>query len=120
MRAACALARQALEVASRMVKPGVTTQAIDQAVFEFCVAQGAYPSPLGYMGFPKCVSTSVNDIAMHGIPDDRPLEDGDIINVDVTLYFNGFHGDTSSTFSVGKPSKEALSVCEVALKARDA
>jgi len=70
-------------------------------VFDMSMAHGAYPSPLNYKGFPKSVCTSVNNVVCHGIPDDRPLADGDIINVDVTVYLNGFHGDCSSTFLVG-------------------
>lgn len=117
MRAACALARETLEVAGRCVAPGVTTDAIDAVVHDFVVSRGAYPSPLGYLRFPKSVSTSVNDILAHGIPDDRPLEDGDVLNIDVTVYLGGFHGDTSSMFLVGQPDPEALQLCLTALRA---
>lgn len=117
MRAAGALAREALEVAGRAVAPGVTTDAIDAVVHDFAISRGAYPSPLGYMGFPKSVSTSVNDIIAHGIPDDRPLEDGDIVNIDVTLFVGGHHGDTSSMFLVGRPEASAVALCQSAQQA---
>lgn len=120
MRAAGALAREALEVAGRMVEPGVTTDAIDAAVHDFIISRGAYPSPLGYMGFPKAICTSVNDVIAHGIPDSRSLEDGDIVNVDVTVYLNGYHGDTSSMFLAGRPSQQAAALCEAARQAMNA
>eukprot|EP00929_Paragymnodinium_shiwhaense_P074737 TRINITY_DN38252_c0_g1_i1.p1 TRINITY_DN38252_c0_g1~~TRINITY_DN38252_c0_g1_i1.p1 ORF type:complete len:444 (-),score=102.55 TRINITY_DN38252_c0_g1_i1:103-1434(-) len=120
MREACALAREALELAGKMVKPGITTEEIDIAVFDFCVARGAYPSPLCYMGYPKSVCTSVNDIIAHGIPDNRKLKDGDVLNIDVTVYLNGFHGDTSSMFVAGRPSRSALNLCKAAQAAMDA
>ncbi|CAE8620468.1 unnamed protein product [Polarella glacialis] len=118
MRVACALAREALEVAGRAVAAGVTTDQIDAAVHEFIVSRGAYPSPLGYMGFPKSVCCSVNDVLAHGIPDDRPLQDGDILNVDVTVFIGGHHGDTSSMFVVGsKPDPAALHLCKAGQRA---
>lgn len=79
----------------------MTTDQIDQVVHNEIIKLNAYPSPLRYMGFPKSICTSVNNIACHGIPDDRPLMDGDIINIDITLFYNGFHGDCSKTFLVG-------------------
>lgn len=117
MREACRLAAECLTMVGDHVAPGVTTADIDKLVHEFIVQRDAYPSPLNYHGFPKSVCTSVNEVVCHGIPDDRKLEDGDIINVDVTSYFpakNGFHGDTSATFYVGRPSEEAIRVTEVA------
>ncbi|PFH44865.1 hypothetical protein AMATHDRAFT_72164 [Amanita thiersii Skay4041] len=101
IRAAANLAKRTREYGGSLVKPGVTTNEIDKAVHEFVVTHGAYPSPLGYKGFPKSCCTSVNNIIAHGIPDDRPLEDGDIVNIDVTVYLDGYHGDTSQTFPVG-------------------
>ena len=86
MRKACELARNVLVSASKLIKPGVTTQMIDDFVFDMATQNGAYPSPLNYRGFPKSVCTSVNNCACHGIPDSRALIDGDIINVDVTVY----------------------------------
>ncbi|XP_078429705.1 methionine aminopeptidase 1D isoform X1 [Wolffia australiana] len=88
MRAAGKLAAEVLSFAGTLVKPGITTDEIDQAVHQMIIDNGAYPSPLGYGGFPKSVCTSVNECICHGIPDSRPLEDGDIINIDVTVYLN--------------------------------
>lgn len=120
MRAAGALAREALEVAGRVVEPGITTDAVDAAVHDFICSRGAYPSPLGYMGFPKAICTSVNDVFGHGIPDSRPLEEGDIMNVDVTVYLDGYHGDTSCMFFAGRPTKRAALLCETTRKAMQA
>ncbi|KAJ3695877.1 hypothetical protein LUZ60_001254 [Juncus effusus] len=113
MRASGKLAAQVLQFAGTLVKPGVTTDEIDKAVHEMIIENGAYPSPLGYCGFPKSVCTSVNECICHGIPDSRPLEDGDIINIDVTVYLNGYHGDTSATFFCGGVEEEARQLVEV-------
>jgi methionyl aminopeptidase len=121
---------EALKVASRMaadtlllvgekIRPGMSTDEIDKIVHEDTVRRGARPSPLNYRGFPKSVCTSVNEVVCHGIPGKRILRDGDIVNVDVTTFYNGFHGDTSATFYVGTPSAEARKVTEVARKALD-
>mmetsp|Transcript_73672 Transcript_73672/g.213412 ORF Transcript_73672/g.213412 Transcript_73672/m.213412 type:complete len:404 (-) Transcript_73672:141-1352(-) len=107
MRASGRLAREILDMAGRMVKVGVTTDEIDTAVHEAIVAAGAYPSPLNYHGFPKSCCTSVNEVICHGIPDARPLEEGDIINIDITTYLDGFHGDCSEMFVAGEPDPEA-------------
>jgi len=120
MREACALAREVLEVAGHAVHPGVSTDEIDCIAHDFIISRGAYPSPLGYAGYPKSISTSVNDIVAHGIPDDRPLQDGDILNIDVTVFIGGYHGDTSSMFLVGKPDKSALQLCRNAKRATSA
>lgn len=101
MKASGRLAAQVLEYAGTLAKPGVTTDQIDKAVHKMIIDAGAYPSPLNYGGFPKSVCTSVNECVCHGIPDDRPLEDGDIVNIDVTVYLDGYHGDTSRMFYVG-------------------
>ena len=100
MRKASAVARDALAHAGARVAPGVTTAQLDALVHDHIVARGAYPSPLGYMGFPKSCCTSVNEVVLHGIPDDRPLRGGDIVNIDVSAYVDGVHGDTSRTFLV--------------------
>ncbi|XP_031117084.1 methionine aminopeptidase 1D, chloroplastic/mitochondrial [Ipomoea triloba] len=113
MRASGRLAAQVLQYAGTLVKPGITTDEIDQAVHQMIIDNGAYPSPLGYGGFPKSVCTSVNECICHGIPDSRPLEDGDIINIDVTVYLNGYHGDTSATFFVGDVDEEARNLVQV-------
>ncbi|GAA0159732.1 metalloprotease [Lithospermum erythrorhizon] len=104
MRAAGELAARVLEYAGTLVRPSVTTNEIDKAVHQMIIDAGAYPSPLGYGGFPKSVCTSVNECMCHGIPDSRQLQDGDIINIDVTVYLNGYHGDTSKTFFCGDVS----------------
>ncbi|TRM70382.1 peptidase M24, structural domain-containing protein [Schizophyllum amplum] len=100
MRAACRLAAQTLQLAGDLLRPGISTAAIDALVHAFIVSCGAYPSPLGYGGFPKACCTSVNNIAVHGIPDGRPLLPGDIVTIDVTVYLDGYHGDTARTFLV--------------------
>jgi methionyl aminopeptidase len=102
MRRACRLAREVLDLAGEAVDVGVTTDKLDEIVHEACIARSAYPSPLNYYGFPKSCCTSVNEVICHGIPDCRPLAEGDIVNIDVTLYVDGFHGDLNETFLVGR------------------
>ena len=102
MRRTGALAAEVLIAACEQVRAGVTTDAIDRFVHDAAVTAGAYPSPLGYRGYPKSVCTSVNEVICHGIPDSRRIADGDIINVDVTVYREGVHGDTSVTLMVGE------------------
>ncbi|TMW44646.1 hypothetical protein DOY81_010275 [Sarcophaga bullata] len=102
MRDSCRLAANILKSCENIVKVGVTTDEIDCFVHDKIILSNAYPSPLRYGGFPKSVCTSVNNVACHGIPDDRPLQDGDIINVDITVFFNGYHGDCSRTFVCGE------------------
>ena len=101
MRTAGALAADILRQAGEFVKPGITTDDIDVFVHELTVANGAYPSPLNYHGYPKSVCTSVNEVICHGIPDSTVLREGDIINLDVTCFIDGVHGDTNATFFVG-------------------
>ncbi|KAG5528771.1 hypothetical protein RHGRI_029438 [Rhododendron griersonianum] len=119
MRASGRLAAQVLEYAGSLVKPGITTDEIDQAVHQMIIDNGAYPSPLGYGGFPKSVCTSVNECICHGIPDSRALEDGDIVNIDVTVYLNGYHGDTSKTFYCGEVDEEAKKLVQVTKECLD-
>ena len=107
MRVAGRLAAQALELCGSMVRPGVTTDAIDRAGHEFLLDHGAYPSTLGYRGFPKSLCTSVNEVVCHGIPDSTVLRDGDIVNVDITAYVDGVHGDTDATYFVGEVDEES-------------
>ncbi|KAH7652222.1 Peptidase M24 methionine aminopeptidase protein [Dioscorea alata] len=119
MRAACELAARVLDFAGTLVRPTITTNEIDKAVHKMIIDAGAYPSPLGYGGFPKSVCTSVNECMCHGIPDSRRLQDGDIINIDVTVYLNGYHGDTSKTFLCGKvnePMQRLVRVTEECLQ----
>ncbi len=112
MRVAGRLAAQATQLAGEHCKPGVTTDEIDRVVHEFLCDHGAYPSTLGYKGFPKSCCTSLNEVVCHGIPDSTVIEDGDIINVDVTAYLDGVHGDTDATFCVGNVSEEARLLVE--------
>ena len=106
MRIAGAAAKDILRRAGEMVRPGITTDEIDIFVHDACIEMGGYPSPLNYHGYPKSVCTSVNEVICHGIPDSRVLEDGDVINLDVTIYLNGVHGDTNATFAVGDISQQ--------------
>uniref|UniRef100_A0A182U821 Methionine aminopeptidase n=1 Tax=Anopheles melas TaxID=34690 RepID=A0A182U821_9DIPT len=101
MRESCRLAATILNSACSFAKAGVTTDEIDGFVHEETIKANAYPSPLRYLGFPKSVCTSVNNVACHGIPDDRKLLDGDIVNIDITVFFNGYHGDCSRMVLVG-------------------
>lgn len=119
MRAAGKLAATVLAHAGTLVKPGVTTDEIDQVVHKMIIDAGAYPSPLNYGKFPKSVCTSVNECVCHGIPDSRPLEEGDIVNIDVTVFLDGHHGDTSRMFYAGTPAPEAKQLCEVTKLALD-
>ncbi|MPZ65227.1 MAG: type I methionyl aminopeptidase [Pseudonocardiaceae bacterium] len=106
MRVASKVAAQALAEGGRAVAPGVTTDEVDRVVHDFLCDQGAYPSTLGYRGFPKSCCTSLNEVICHGIPDSTVIEDGDIVNIDVTAYLGGVHGDTNATFLAGNVSEE--------------
>lgn len=117
MRVAGKMAAETLVLVGDKLRPGMTTGEIDALVHEDTVRRGARPAPLHYRGFPKSVCTSINEVVCHGIPGSRALEDGDIINVDITTIYNGFHGDTSATFYIGKPSADARHVVEVARRA---
>ncbi|KAK9832038.1 hypothetical protein WJX81_000819 [Elliptochloris bilobata] len=119
LRAACRLAREVLDKAHAAIRPGVTTDEIDHVVHEATIAAGAYPSPLNYFNFPKSVCTSVNEVICHGIPDRRPLEDGDIVNVDVTAYLNGYHGDLNETYVVGNVDDASKRLIRVTSEALD-
>jgi len=107
LRVACKLGREVLDEAAAAMGAGVTTDEIDRVVHEACVDRDCYPSPLNYYRFPKSCCTSVNEVICHGIPDLRPLQNGDICNVDVTVYHGGFHGDLNETFLIGEISPEA-------------
>jgi len=106
MRRAGRVAAEILQLAGDQVAPGVTTDTLDAVVHEAAVDRGAYPSPLNYKGFPKSVCTSINEVICHGIPDDRALRDGEIVNIDVTVFLDGVHGDTNATFLVGQVDPE--------------
>ena len=114
MRRAGRAAAEVLAEISRAVRPGITTEELDVLAHEACIARGAYPSPLNYHGFPKAICTSVNEVILHGIPDSRPLEEGDIVSLDVTLYLDGVHGDCCGTVAVGKVDDESRRLLAVA------
>jgi Xaa-Pro aminopeptidase len=101
MRTAGRLGREVLDIAALAVRPGVTCDEIDTLVHDACIKRNCYPSPLNYMRFPKSVCTSVNEVICHGVPDGYELQKGDIINLDVTVYYNGFHADLNETYFVG-------------------
>ena len=105
---------------ARHVAPGVTTDELDRIGHEFLVDHGAYPSTLGYKGFPKSLCTSLNEVICHGIPDDTVLRDGDIVNVDITAFIDGVHGDTNATFLVGDVDEESRLLVERTREATDA
>lgn len=119
MREVGRLAGDSLMRVSELIRPGVTTDEINAFVHADTLKKGARPAPLGYRNgdsppFPKSVCTSINEVVCHGIPSGRALRDGDIVNVDITHIYRGFHGDTSATFYVGRPSEQAKLVTEVA------
>ncbi|KAL9968461.1 hypothetical protein ACROYT_G026838 [Oculina patagonica] len=120
MRTACRTARKVLNIARDNVKVGVTTEDIDKVVHQAAISLGAYPSPLNYKRFPKSVCTSVNNVAVHGIPDSRPLQDGDIISVDVSVYIGGVHGDMCETYLVGSVDKQGQRLLESSQRCLDA
>ena len=113
MRKACKITAAARALAGEMVRPGMTTEAIDKAVREFIVSQGAKPSFLGYRGFPASTCISVNNTVIHGIPGGKVLQEGDIVSVDVGAYYKGFHGDCAATFPCGAISAEAQRLIDV-------
>ncbi|XP_075258066.1 methionine aminopeptidase 1D, mitochondrial-like [Convolutriloba macropyga] len=116
MREAGGLARHVLQIVANNLQEGISTEEIDLIVFNEVIRCGAYPSPLGYRGFPKSCCTSINNILCHGIPDDTKLRNSDIINVDVTVFLDGYHGDTSRTFVIGQDldqsGRDLVSICE--------
>ncbi len=113
MRKAGRLAAEALDMITPFVQPGVTTEELDVRVLEFALDHNAVPAPLNYRGFPKAICTSINHVVCHGIPGPKPLREGDIINIDVTLIVDGWHGDTSRMYPVGAISRRAERLIEV-------
>ncbi len=108
------LALATLDLVAENIRPGLKTDEINTLVHEFTIKNGAVPAPLNYRGFPKSVCVSINEVICHGIPGDRVLEDGNIVNVDVTPILNGYYADTSKTFFVGTPGKKALDIVHIA------
>jgi methionyl aminopeptidase len=113
LRRSCRAAARVLQETGAAVAPGVTTDALDVICHEAYIRRGGYPSTLNYHGYPKSLCTSVNEVICHGIPDSRPLEDGDIVNLDVTIFLEGMHGDTNATFPVGDVDQQSLHLIEV-------
>jgi methionyl aminopeptidase len=112
MRAAGRIAGLARDEVGRHVRPGITTDELDRIGHEFLLDHGAYPSTLGYKGFPKSLCSSVNEVICHGIPDDLPLQDGDVVKIDITAYLDGVHGDTCGTYFAGEPAEEVRLLSE--------
>ena len=110
---ACRAAAEVLAEGARALEPGITTDAIDAIVHDAYIARGGYPSTLNYHGYPKALCTSVNEVILHGIPDSRPLQDGDIVNLDVTIYLEGMHGDCSGTYAVGEADEASRRLMRV-------
>lgn len=117
MRKAGRLAAEALDMLAAFVAPGVETARLDSLAREFALDHKAIPAPLNYRGFPKSICTSINHVVCHGIPNDKPLKDGDIVNIDVTLIVDGWHGDTSRMFGVGMISRRAERLIDVTYEA---
>lgn len=117
MRSAGRAARRVLGAVAAEVAPGVTTDHLDAVCHQACIDEGGYPSPLNYKGYPKSLCTSVNEVICHGIPDSRPLADGDIVNCDVTIFLDGVHGDHSETFLVGDVDEASRQLVKVTREA---
>jgi methionyl aminopeptidase len=117
MRRAGRLAAEALDMLVAHVRPGVTTEQLDDLIVEFALDHGAIPAPLNYRGFPKSICTSINHVVCHGIPGPKPLREGDIVNIDVTLVLDGWHGDTSRMYAVGAISRRAERLIDVTYEA---
>ncbi|GAB2860672.1 type I methionyl aminopeptidase [Actinocorallia aurea] len=117
MRVAGRIAAQALEEVGKAVRPGITTDELDAVGHEFLLDHGAYPSTLGYRGFPKSLCSSINEVICHGIPDDTVVRDGDIVNIDITAFVGGVHGDTNATFLAGEVPEESRLLVERTLEA---
>lgn len=112
IRRAGKIAADTLQLVGEAIRPGVTTDELDVIAHEYMISQGAYPSTLHYMGYPKSICTSINEVICHGIPDSRPLAEGDIVNVDVTAYKDGVHGDTCAMFAVGEVDEASALLLE--------
>ncbi len=117
MRRVGRLAGEALDMLIEHVRPGVTTDALDKLVFDFAMSHGAYPAPLDYRGYRKSICTSINHVVCHGIPDEKPLREGDIVNIDVTFILDGWHGDASRMYGVGEIPRRAERLIAVTYEA---
>ncbi|WP_374306620.1 type I methionyl aminopeptidase [Methylocella sp.] len=113
MREAGRLTAEALDMLTPYVEPGVSTERLDQLVFDFAMDHGAYPAPLDYRGYRKSICTSINHVVCHGMPDRKPLKEGDVVNIDVTLIVDGWHGDSSRMYAVGEIPRRAQRLIEV-------
>jgi len=117
MRRAGRLTAEALDLLVEHVRPGVTTEFLDKLVFDFAMDHGAYPAPLLYRGYPKSICTSINHVVCHGIPNDKPLREGDLVNIDVTLILDGWHGDSSRMYFVGEVARRAARLSDITYEA---
>lgn len=117
IRAAGKIAAQAIALVGENVRPGITTDELDKIAHDYIVSKSAYPSTLGYRGYPKSICSSINEVICHGIPDDTVLVDGDIVNIDITAFLDGYHGDSNQTFLVGNVSQE---VADLVARTREA
>ncbi|KAJ7702984.1 peptidase M24, structural domain-containing protein [Mycena rosella] len=119
MKTVCRISREILDIAAASVRPGITTDEIDEIVHSATIERNAYPSPLNYREFPKSVCTSINEVICHGIPDQRKLKEGDIINLDVSVYYQGFHGDVNGTYPVGTIDEESTKLIRTSRECLD-
>ncbi|PSR74917.1 hypothetical protein PHLCEN_2v9451 [Hermanssonia centrifuga] len=119
MRTVCRLAREVIDIAASHIRPGVTTDYIDEIVHNASIERNGYPSPLNYRGYPKSVCTSLNEVICHGIPDQRKLQEGDILNIDVSLYYDGYHADLNETYPVGRVDDDSKRLMRAARESLD-
>ncbi|BEI83882.1 hypothetical protein CcaverHIS002_0404860 [Cutaneotrichosporon cavernicola] len=119
MRKVCRLSREVLDYTASFIRPGITSDELDAICHQASIDRDCYPSPLNYSKFPKSVCISINEVICHGIPDQRPLQEGDIVNLDVSLYHGGFHGDLNATYPVGKVNQESLDLMAATKKSMD-
>src|SRR5215217_2602527 len=117
MHRAGRLTAEALDMLTDQVKPGATTDHLDRLLFEFAMDHGAYPATLYYRGYTKSICTSINHVVCHGIPNDKPLREGDILNIDYTVILDGWHGDSSRMFFVGEVPRRAARLCDITYEA---
>ncbi|KAH9946189.1 methionine aminopeptidase [Epithele typhae] len=119
MRNVCKLSREILDLAAAAIRPGITTDELDEIVHNASIERGGYPSPLNYRNYPKSVCTSINEVICHGIPDKRKLQEGDIVNIDVSFYKDGFHSDLNETYPVGQVDEDSKRLMRTARKTLD-